>query len=174
MNWSRGRRDGGSNVRRRTETLFQRQPCADYRSGRGADDKICNPKIDSLTSETIHQPKFPSSTYRTAATEHECPRSVTSSPVRAAVRYYFHGSVIASKGLGGPVYLDDPRHGQGMAAWGHEDLFPPTRLGARDEFGERTFARTLGNWRNAPKAAIYIPDRRTGGVDPKAVVEPSQ
>jgi hypothetical protein len=40
-----------ANVRRRTKTLFERQPCADYRSGRGADDKICNPKIDSPTSE---------------------------------------------------------------------------------------------------------------------------
>src|SRR5215471_15396732 len=97
---------------------FQRQPGADYRSGRGADDKICNPKIDSLTSETIHQTKFPSSTDRAAATEHECPRSVTSSPVRAAVRYHFHGSVIASKGLSGPVYLDHPRHGQGWRLGG--------------------------------------------------------
>src|SRR5215471_7864037 len=107
---------------------FQRQPGADYRSGRGADDKICNPKIDSLTSETIHQTKFPSSTDRAAATEHECPRSVTSSPVRAAVRYHFYGSVIGSKGLSGPVYLDHPRHGQGMAAWGHQDAFLRLRL----------------------------------------------
>src|SRR5215468_6808575 len=90
------------------------KPCfsASRAPTRGADDKICNPKIDSLTSETIRQTKFPSSTDRAAATEHECPRSVTSSPVRAAVRYHFYGSVIGSKGLSGPVYLDHPRHGQ--------------------------------------------------------------
>jgi hypothetical protein len=89
MNRRRRGRDGGSNLRWRTEALFQRQLGADYRASRGADDKIRGPKIDSLTSETIHQTNFPSPTDGAAATKHECSRTVTSSAIRAAVIYHF-------------------------------------------------------------------------------------
>jgi hypothetical protein len=88
MNRRRRSRDGGSNLRWRTEALFQRQLRADYRASRGPDDKIRSPKIDSLTSETIHQTNFPSPTHGAAGTKHECPQTVTSSAVRAAVIYH--------------------------------------------------------------------------------------
>jgi len=94
MNRRRRRRDGGSNLRWRTEALFQPQLRADYRASRGADDKIRSAKIDSLTSETMHQTDFPSPTHGAAATKHECPRTVTSSAVRAAVICHFYGSFI--------------------------------------------------------------------------------
>jgi hypothetical protein len=89
MNRRRRRRDGGSNLRWRTEDLLQRQLRADYRASRGADDKIRSPKIDSLTSETIHQTDFPSPTHGAATTKHEGPRTVTASAVRAAVVDHF-------------------------------------------------------------------------------------
>ena len=88
MNRRRRRRNSGSNLRWLTEALFQRQLRADYRASRGADYKIRGPKIDSLTSETVRQPNFPSPTYGAAATKHECPRTVTGA-TRAAVVYHF-------------------------------------------------------------------------------------
>src|SRR6516162_11435429 len=101
MNRRRRRRNSGSNLRWLTEALFQRQLRADYRASRGADYKICGPKIDSLTSETVRQANFPSPTYGAAATKHECPQPVTSSAVRTAVNYHFHSSFIAYGGSGG-------------------------------------------------------------------------
>jgi hypothetical protein len=68
--------------------LFQRQLRADHGASRGTDNKIRSPKIYSLTSETIHQTDFPSPTHGTAATKHECPRTVTGAS-RAAVIYHF-------------------------------------------------------------------------------------
>ena len=41
-----------------------------------------------------------------------------------------------------------------MAAKGHEDAFPRPTLSARCQISQRTFARTRGNGRDAPIAAI--------------------
>jgi hypothetical protein len=41
-----------------------------------------------------------------------------------------------------------------MAASGHFDQFPPTSPSVGRGFGQRTFAGTHGNGRDAPKAAI--------------------
>jgi hypothetical protein len=41
-----------------------------------------------------------------------------------------------------------------VTAQGHEDAFPEPRLSARCRFSQGTFAGTLGNGRDAPKAAV--------------------
>jgi hypothetical protein len=41
-------------------------------------------------------------------------------------------------------------HRYGLAALGHEDLFPRPALSARCRSGQGTFARTRGNARDAP------------------------
>ena len=41
-----------------------------------------------------------------------------------------------------------------MAGKGHEDAFPPSRLNARCEFSQKTFAGTRVNGREAPKTVF--------------------
>ena len=49
---------------------------------------------------------------------------------------------------------------------GHDDQFPPPRLGARYRFNQRTFVATRGNERDAPIADLPALTPGTGWFDP--------
>jgi hypothetical protein len=42
---------------------------------------------------------------------------------------------------------------------GHEDQFTPLTLSDRCSFGQATFAKMLGNGRNAPRAVVGLIDK---------------
>jgi hypothetical protein len=76
MNRRRRRRNGGSNLRWRTDVLFQCQLRADDRTGGGSDDQRGVAKINLLLDQPSDQARLPSSSYGTAGSEYKRPRAV--------------------------------------------------------------------------------------------------
>jgi hypothetical protein len=54
-----------------------------------------------------------------------------------------------------------------VAASGHEDAFPPTKLSNRSRLGKPTFAGTRGNEQDAPIPAARLTTIDREQVDPK-------
>jgi hypothetical protein len=78
--------------------------------------------------------------------------------VTEAIYARYYGKIIGVSWFNGgaPSGTAYPRH-DGHDCSGHEERLPPSRLSDCYRFGQETFARTHGNGRSAPIAAIPRP-----------------